>query len=82
MTCIELVRASSLHEKLNSPNPGFPQLFLSIGNQTVIWVDDDTRYLLPPTYPSTMSPLRDVVVNDKSRGPFAVSHTSQNAVTS
>ena len=31
------VWASSLHEKLNSPNPYFPQLYLIIDNQTMIW---------------------------------------------
>ena len=31
------VPASSLHEKLNSPSPDFPQLFLIAGNQTLIW---------------------------------------------
>ena len=36
LTCHK-VRASSLHEKLKSPNPDFPHLLLIIGNQTLIW---------------------------------------------
>ena len=31
------VQVSSLHEKLNSANSEFLQLFLIIGNQTLIW---------------------------------------------